>query len=64
MDVEKLIILVRSRCEIYEAKDPNPRNKDYIPSVWRSIAEELRTTGLDESKTFSFAYFPSFFAIF
>jgi hypothetical protein len=30
MDVEKLIILVRSRREIYDAKDPSHRNKDYI----------------------------------
>ena len=45
MDVEKLIILVRSRREIYDTKDPNHRNKDYIASVWRSIAEELQTTG-------------------
>jgi hypothetical protein len=64
MDVEKLIILLRSRREMYDAKDPNHRNKDYIASVWRSIAEELQTTGLDESKTFSFPFFPSFFAIF
>jgi hypothetical protein len=64
MDVEKLIILVRNRREIYDANDPNHRNKDYITSVWRSTAEELQTTGLDESKTFSFAFFPSSFAIF
>jgi hypothetical protein len=60
MDVEKLIIVVRSRRKIYDAKDPNHRNKDYIASVWRRIAEELQTTGLDESKIFSFAFFPSF----
>jgi hypothetical protein len=55
---------VRSRREIYDAKNPNHRNKDYTASVWRSIAEELQTTGLGESETFSFAFFPSSFAIF
>jgi hypothetical protein len=53
MDVEKLIILVRSSREIYDAKDPNHRNKDYIAGVWRSTAEELQTTG----KNFLFILF-------
>jgi hypothetical protein len=43
MDVKCLILLVRDRREIYAPQEAKHRDRNFIGSLWKEIAEELDT---------------------